>query len=484
MSCTYVPVCTDFNKMSPAIWSQGFSASEEHFFTVLTDVRREEFNKVDSREGTTMLMYVIRQGWNDAAMAVLNHEFFDPTTINTRQRRPATWPYESDPICRTALHIATLQCKLFGIGRVNRSLELEQVADKWRPVIEKLLEIPNILNLPDDEGSTPLMVMVELEEYDIAHKMLRVFSGDNINSTTGGKVETNTVLGMLIGQGSVLSLGGQHPDVLRKSADTLRMCGALLDHGADPNIKIRFGSIFFMAISRDLYKYARLMLKYTTAETLDLFHQFTYDNNTPLSWVCRHLKYDVNNETHKEDVKNMCKELLEAGADPNLAGSLNLAIAAAFIDGQGSTREHALDVVKAHLSTKRCSDTTKASAFSTLIGLIAPNQQYSRNTTLREAVQKVANLLLEYNTVHLRGLIRQTKWTYTLKQALEIFDDLVHNYYKPPTGPGYIKAKESAESQGLGVGGGGWGGKHRDEGPRSKKLKRISMPSLVNLRIR
>lgn len=448
------------HELAMAIWIPRSydSPKKEYFLSVLNEVPQEKFNTLDRTYGTTMLMHVIRQGWDDAVMAVLNHKYFDPDTINTREQRPVQWPEGAPgPICRTALHLAALA-----------------PIDRHRQVLGKLLEIPNIQNLPDGAGATPLMIIMTRQDYVTAHLMLEVFSGDNINSI----YKYRTVLQVLSEVTSSVT-----------SSDSLKMCAALLENGADPNMVTGYweGGItpFYLAIQWEQFQQARLMLKYTTVATLNL----KIVDDTALSFVSGDIDASA-------DVRQMCNELLEAGADPNLADSLSNAIPWALKNlALSNKREHALDVLEAHLSTNKCSDKTKADAFSKLLGQTT-YAEYSK-PSVQKRVQKVANLFIRNGADVQRDRIQRVIWFgngiegNTKEQTLAMFDDLVANYYAPE-GPGAASAATSFQSldeqhrplEKRNRGGSG-GNSSTGEEQEAKRYRRIrfAMPSLYQLRI-
>jgi ankyrin repeat protein len=284
-----------------------------------------QVNAAESLRGTTALMWAAEHGHAAVLEVLLEHgadiqqqsRVFTPVQAAglgwargpgpARQLRADAQPGASPGLYR----------------RGDMTALLYAVREGHTDCVKMLLEAGAKIDGPAVDGSTPLLVAVQNGRYDIANYLLA--KGANVN-TPNEKGWTPLYLAVKSHDQEITSVPGPHNE------GSLEFIVALLDHGADPNVRIKaetevhqtMNSLWLKEAGATPLLRAALCGDLTVVKML-LAHKAdpnipTFDNTTPLmvaagvGWSDGMLK-----EHSPEETLELMKLLVDLGGDVNKA---------------------------------------------------------------------------------------------------------------------------------------------------------------------
>jgi len=203
-------------------------------------------------EGETALMTAARSGHVDAAKVLIAHGAVVDARENWRGQTALMWAAaEGHPemIRELAAHGADVNAKST-IQKWERQVTAEP-REKWLPpggltplyfasrqgcveCVNVLASLKADLNAADQDGITPLVNAIINGHFDVADALLKKGADPNIADSTG-----RTALYAAVDMNTVPSSNRPGPKTIENDTTGLELIAALLDHGANPNARLK-----------------------------------------------------------------------------------------------------------------------------------------------------------------------------------------------------------------------------------------------------
>lgn len=161
--------------------------------------------------------------------------------------------------------------------------------------VKLVLEKGEDFNAKDDEGFTPLMAAAEVGAIEIMQLLLDRGAEVNVTNEHGGTplagaVNSGTweVVKLLLDKGASVELGEPSPLLINKFSRDPQILKALLEHGANPNVKTETGETpLLMAVSRGDEGDVRMLLEHGADVNAEL------DGITPVFYAVDYQQYEI-----------------------------------------------------------------------------------------------------------------------------------------------------------------------------------------------
>ena len=203
-------------------------------------------------EGETALMTAARSGHVDAAKVLIAHGASVDARENWRGQTALMWAAaegHADMIRELAAHGADVNARST-IQKWERQVTAEP-REKWLPpggltplyfasrqgcveCVNVLASLKADLNAADQDGITPLVNAIINGHFDVADALLKKGADPNIADSTG-----RTALYATVDMNTVPSSNRPGPKTIENDTTGLELIAALLDHGANPNARLK-----------------------------------------------------------------------------------------------------------------------------------------------------------------------------------------------------------------------------------------------------